>query len=156
MKLVHKDNHIYLEAKCTKVEDCINVDLITDVDLKDHKTYYNINKSTYKEFDKTFVLDKKYFNKKIVVGLKLMNKQTRETKILHTDPTSINLYKSTTEPFNMEMPETFKTALKEVKQAEEACKDVAQQLEEKLKQLETKFDKLGRAVVELGKKGELL
>ena len=156
MKLVHKDNHIYLEAKCTKVENCINVDLITDVDLKDHKTYYSTNKGTYKEFDKTFVIDKKYFNKKIVVGLKLMNKQTRETKILYTDPTSINLYKSTTEPFNMEMPESFKTALKQVTQAKEDCERIAKELQEELNSLRKQFDKLARAVVELGKKGQLL
>ena len=156
MKLIHTGELIYLEAKETKVTDEICVELHSPLKLEDYKTYYSVNKSPYTKFDRVFKLDKEYYNKQLTIGLKLVHKQTRETNIYTTDCTTIAIFKSLKKPLNIEMPEAFKAGLNRVKEAEAKCEEVAKELQEELEALRKQFDKLAKAVVELGRKGEIL
>lgn len=145
MKLMLKEGHLRLASTDEPVGETMKVRLETDLDKREHKFHYSIDKRPFKEFKEVFEIPAEFFNKKVTVRLKTAHRKTRKTKTYVTDPTHLYVYGTLEAPLNMELPESFKKGLEELRAARK-----------EFEQLKKKQDKLARAVVELGRKGELL
>jgi len=146
MKLYLKKGHLWLESVDQKVtkDKGIKVHFETDLPKDRNKFFYAINDNRLQPLKHTFTIPEKYYNQKITIRVKT-DLPGDTSALFKTDPTPINIFASTLSSFTMELPQSIKNIMKEM-----------EQIRKENKELRDKYKNLAQAVVELGKKGELL
>ena len=156
MKLIVKSEYAYLKPTDDKLKDDIHVTLDTDYDLSKYTTKVKINDGSFKNFDKRFKIPEKHINSSVVVKVKFINKENNSTKTYTTDKTNLHAYVTTEEPFDMSLPESFEAGMKRIKAVEKGMVEEQERILKEFEELNKRFNKISKAVVELGRKGELL
>lgn len=139
MVLKFDGSYLYLEKLEYLVGEKLNVIFKTDGDLSEYKTYIKINKLPTKEFEESFEIPESELKKSsLTFKLRLDHRKENISKNFTSDPIPIRRYFAIGESFDIKFPESIKV------------------MEEKYQLLESKYKTLANAVLELGKKGEIL